>query len=52
MRETGVGRWDVPVPTYVNIAIKPRTLKIGSLVIIQLPLQFGYLTLYLTLLVQ
>lgn len=51
-----VGNWasrgDVAVPTYVNIAIEPRTLEVVGLVIIQLTLELSDLSLDLALLVQ
>lgn len=45
-------RGDVAVPTYVNIAIEPRTLEVGGLVVIQLTLKLSELSLDLALLVQ
>lgn len=47
----GVGGW-VAVPTYVEVAIEPRTLEVGGLVIVQLTLQSRDLALDLALLVQ
>ena len=48
----GAGGGDVAVPTDVNIAIEPRTLEVGRLVIVQLTLQLRDLSLDLALLVQ